>query len=98
MQSERSFLIQETLPKEVLFVFRIESHSRMKKTRKAIVPLAETALKRHFGKRPLQDLITASRTLPVTARVDVQLALDKMFADIQRPNWSEFTPSINMKP
>jgi hypothetical protein len=52
----------------------------MKKTRKAIVPLAETALKRHFGKRPLQDLITASRTFPVTARVDVQLALDKMFA------------------
>src|SRR5580700_9701029 len=52
----------------------------MKKTRKAVVPLAETALKRHFGKRPLQDLITASRTFPVTARVDVQLALDKMFA------------------
>jgi hypothetical protein len=52
----------------------------MKKTRKAIVPLAETALKRHFGKRPLQELITVSRTFPVTARVDVQLALDKMFA------------------
>lgn len=53
----------------------------MKKTRKGIVPLAETALKRHFGKRPLQDLITASRTFPITARVDVQLALDKMFAE-----------------
>lgn len=53
----------------------------MKKARKAIVPLAETALKRHFGKRPLQDLITASRTFPVTARVDVQFALDKMFAE-----------------
>jgi hypothetical protein len=52
----------------------------MKETRKTTVPLAETALKRHFGKRPLQDLITASRTFPVTARVDVQLALDKMFA------------------
>ena len=65
--------------RRVLFVFRIERHSRMKKTRKAMVPLAETALKRHFGKRPLQDLITASRTFPVTPRVDVQLALDKMF-------------------
>ena len=53
----------------------------MKKTRKAIVPLAENTLKRHFGKRPLHDLITASRTFPVTARVDVQLALDKMFAE-----------------
>jgi len=53
----------------------------MKKAKKATVPLAETALKRHFGKRPLQDLITASRTFPITARVDVQLALDKMFAE-----------------
>ena len=53
----------------------------MKKTTKAAVPLAETALKRHFGKRPLQDLITASRTFPITARVDVQLALDKLFAE-----------------
>jgi ATPase family associated with various cellular activities (AAA) len=53
----------------------------MKKAKKATVPLAETALKRHFAKRPLQDLITASRTFPVTARVDVQLALDKMFAE-----------------
>jgi len=53
----------------------------MKRAKKATVPLAETALKRHFAKRPLQDLITASRTFPVTARVDVQLALDKMFAE-----------------
>ena len=53
----------------------------MKKAKKATVPLAETALKHHFARRPLQDLITASRTFPVTARVDVQLALDKMFAE-----------------
>lgn len=53
----------------------------MKKAKKAAVPLAETALKRHFARRPLQDLITASRTFPITARVDVQLALDKMFAE-----------------
>lgn len=53
----------------------------MAKAKKATVPLAETALKRHFGRRPLQDLITASRTFPITARVDVQFALDKMFAE-----------------
>lgn len=53
----------------------------MTKAKKATVPLAETALKRHFGRRPLQDLITSSRTFPITARVDVQLALDKMFAE-----------------
>jgi len=53
----------------------------MKKVKKATVPLAETALKRHFARRPLQDLITASRTFPITARVDVQLALDRMFAE-----------------
>jgi hypothetical protein len=52
----------------------------MKKA-KATVPLAETALKHHFGRQLLQNLITASRTFPVTARVDVQLALDKMFAE-----------------
>ena len=53
----------------------------MKKAKKTTLPLAETALKRHFARQPLQDLITASRTFPITARVDVQLALDKMFAD-----------------
>jgi hypothetical protein len=40
----------------------------MAKAKKATVPLAETALKRHFRKRPLQDLITASRTFPLPAR------------------------------
>jgi len=54
------------------------------KTKKSKIPLAETALNRHFGKLPLHDLVTASRTFPMTARVDVQLALDKMFA--QQPN------------
>ena len=56
----------------------------MPKTKKSKIPLAETALNRHFGKLPLHDLVTASRTFPMTARVDVQLALDKMFA--QQPN------------
>ena len=42
--------------------------------------LAETALRQHFGKHRTDSLVTASRTFPVTARVDVQSALDKMFA------------------
>src|SRR5207248_7101284 len=43
------------------------------------VPLAETALQSHFG-RPLHELVTSSRTFPISARVDVQLALEKLFA------------------
>jgi energy-coupling factor transporter ATP-binding protein EcfA2 len=52
----------------------------MKKSKKATVPLVETVLKRHFRKQPLQELVTASRTFPPTARVDIQLALDKIFS------------------
>jgi hypothetical protein len=52
----------------------------MKKSKKATVPLVEPALKRHFRKQPLLELVTASRTFPPTARVDIQLALDKIFS------------------
>lgn len=40
---------------------------------------AEGALRKHFGKRQANSLVTASRTFPVTARVDLQSALDKLF-------------------
>ena len=53
----------------------------MKKTRKPPVLLAEAVLKRHFGKQQLHALVTASRTFPVTARVDVQSALERMFSE-----------------
>jgi hypothetical protein len=53
----------------------------MKKTKAPALPLAETVLKRHFGRHRLQDLVTASRTFPMTARVDVQLALEKLLAE-----------------
>ena len=43
--------------------------------------LVETELKRHFRNEPLHDLITASRGFPPTARVDLQLALEKMFSE-----------------
>lgn len=42
------------------------------------IPLAETALQSHFG-HPLHELVTASRTFPLSARVDVQFALEKLF-------------------
>ena len=51
------------------------------KKRKTGVLLAEAILKRHFAKQALHTLVTASRTFPVTARVDVQFALEKMFAE-----------------
>ncbi len=51
----------------------------MAKSKKNGLPLAEAALKHHFRK-PLQDLVTSSRTFPLTARVDVQFALEKLFS------------------
>jgi len=53
----------------------------VKKRSKSALPLAETVLRRHFGKRRLENLATASRTFPVTARVDLQFALEKLFED-----------------
>jgi hypothetical protein len=53
---------------------------KMADKKKSARLLAETALRQHFGARRLHSLVTASRTFPVTARVDVQSALDKMFA------------------
>lgn len=52
----------------------------MKKSKQATVPLVETVQKPHFGKQSLLDLVTASRTFPPTSRVDIQLALDKIFS------------------
>lgn len=43
------------------------------------VPLAEVALQSHF-RQPLHELVTASRTFPLSARVDVQVALEKLFS------------------
>jgi AAA+ superfamily predicted ATPase len=51
----------------------------MAASKKNTLPLAEAALKLHFRK-PLQDLVTSSRTFPLTARVDLQFALEKLFS------------------
>jgi ATPase family associated with various cellular activities (AAA) len=52
----------------------------MKKKKKPALQLAEATLKRHFGKLHLHDLVTASRTFPITARVDVQQAVEKLLS------------------
>jgi len=43
------------------------------------LPLAGTALQQHFQK-PLHELVTSSRTFPLSARVDVQVAMEKLFS------------------
>lgn len=52
----------------------------MKKAKGTTLALAEVALKKHFGKVRLPQLVTSSRTFPLTARVDVQLAVDTLLA------------------
>jgi len=51
------------------------------KQAKPVVPRAEAALKRHFRTQRTHELVTANRTFPITARVDVQLALERLFVD-----------------
>ena len=41
--------------------------------------LVSSLLKTHFGDLPLHGLVTASRVFPSTARVDLQVALDRLF-------------------
>jgi hypothetical protein len=41
---------------------------------------ASSALREHFGRLALESLITASRTFPVTSRVDLQQAISRVFA------------------
>jgi len=41
--------------------------------------LACAALGKHFEKLPLESLVTAARTFPVTSRVDLQSALESIF-------------------
>jgi len=44
------------------------------------------ALRRHFGAVPVEKLIAAGRTFPVTSRVDLQTALDHLFSECYRAN------------
>lgn len=40
---------------------------------------ASHKMRQHFGEQALEDLITASRTFPPTSRVDLQLAMERLF-------------------
>jgi hypothetical protein len=40
-----------------------------------------SALRKHFGSTPVEALIAAGRTFPVTSRVDLQVATDRLFPE-----------------
>src|SRR5688572_2787132 len=43
--------------------------------------LVSRLLRQHFAPLKLEEMVTARRTFPVTARVDLQRALEKLFAE-----------------
>jgi hypothetical protein len=47
--------------------------------------LIATALTKHFKSIPLSDLIVATRTFPITSRVDLQRSLESIFANRFEP-------------
>jgi AAA+ superfamily predicted ATPase len=51
-----------------------------KKKKQLFQPLAGDAVRKHFGKVPAHDLLTSARTFPVTSRVDLQQAAEKLIA------------------
>ena len=53
----------------------------MKKNKTTALPLVETALRKHFAKHSLHELVSASRMFPTSARVDLQKALEKLLPD-----------------
>jgi len=52
-----------------------------KKSKKTGNTLAHTVLREHFGKVPVESLVTASRTFPLTSRVDLQAACDQILKE-----------------
>lgn len=58
-----------------------------KKNRKTAPPLVAQKLARHFGKQPLEQLVTASRSFPLSARIDLQAALDKILGERFNAEW-----------
>src|SRR5262245_61019899 len=53
----------------------------MKSNQKDPRQLVESTLRRHFPGHELHDLVSASRTFPLTARVDLQFALEKLLPE-----------------
>jgi hypothetical protein len=56
----------------------------MEKKKKSQSTLALDVLKKHFGSTKLASLVAANRTFPVTSRPDLQIALEKIFAETYR--------------
>src|SRR5579862_2350834 len=55
----------------------------MKRQKKRVVPTAEAALEPHFRRQRLHDLVTANRTFLITARVNLQLAIERLFSSYE---------------
>src|SRR6266571_160467 len=53
-----------------MMFFKRRQHAHMVRSR----------LEAHFGSQPVEHLVTASRTYPVTSRVDVQAAFERKFS------------------
>jgi hypothetical protein len=52
------------------------------KNKKKVGPqLVEGAPKKHFGKYRLHDLVSANRTFPITARVDLQSTMERLLPE-----------------
>lgn len=47
--------------------------------------LASSLVKQHFPNLPLHEIVTATREFPITARADLQLALDELFRTRLKP-------------
>ena len=60
---------------------RRKNHDQMKKKRKIDLRLVEIALRKHFAGHQLHNLVSASRTFPSSARVDLQSALQKLLPE-----------------
>src|SRR5262245_971388 len=70
----------------------------MKKKTKSKNILACSVLRKHFGKIPLENLITTRRTLPLTSRVDLQLALNEAFSKRYKAKLIGVHPYSNYEP
>src|SRR5690348_10760321 len=55
---------------------------KSKSKKKMLTPLLVAhKLARHFKGQPLEQLVTASRSFPVSALVDLQIAMDAIFSE-----------------
>jgi ATPase family associated with various cellular activities (AAA) len=70
----------------------------MSRSQKTKSRLAVDALREHFGKSDLSSLVAASRTFPVTSRADLQVALEKLFAEAYKATLIGIHPQYSHEP